>query len=164
MGCPELPVRLWEMPSAPRRARGSVCHRGQPTAGHLRAVGIRSETGHTRVTAPSAGGGSPGTATIAGVSGWDPRSASLSLVQFQIRALESQKRQQEIVLRRKTQEVRGGMGGLPPRSPQPLWGSWPPRVAQRHRVPWTVPALGAGCPKEQRNCPRPGAAEPGSRG
>lgn len=31
---------------------------------------------------------------------------SLSLLQFQIRALESQKRQQEIVLRRKTQEVR----------------------------------------------------------
>lgn len=29
-----------------------------------------------------------------------------SLTQFQIRALESQKRQQEIVLRRKTQEVR----------------------------------------------------------
>lgn len=37
------------------------------------------------------------------------------LVQFQIRALESQKRQQEIVLRRKTQEVRGGdiSGGVP---------------------------------------------------
>lgn len=48
--------------------------------------------------------------TIAGVSGQDPN--SLSLVQFQIRALESQKRQQEIVLRRKTQEVRGGDVGL----------------------------------------------------
>lgn len=37
-------------------------------------------------------------------------------MQFQIRALESQKRQQEIVLRRKTQEVRGGgdiSGGVP---------------------------------------------------
>lgn len=33
-------------------------------------------------------------------------SFSFSLMQFQIRALESQKRQQEIVLRRKTQEVR----------------------------------------------------------
>lgn len=35
-------------------------------------------------------------------------SFSFLLMQFQIRALESQKRQQEIVLRRKTQEVRKG--------------------------------------------------------
>lgn len=72
--------------------------------------GFPSETVDTKVTAPSVGGGSPGTVTIAGVSGQDPN--SLSLVQFQIRALESQKRQQEIVLRRKTQEVRGGDVGL----------------------------------------------------
>lgn len=80
--------------------------------------------------------------TIAGVSGQDPN--SLSLVQFQIRALESQKRQQEIVLRRKTQEVRGGDVGLA--SPNPM-GVPAPVLGSETSHPQTVPALGAGFPK-----------------
>lgn len=40
------------------------------------------------------------------------------------------------------------MGGLPPCSPQPPWGSWSQHLAQRHPIPQMVPTLGAGFPKE----------------
>lgn len=73
-------------------------------------------------------------------------SFSFSLMQFQIRALESQKRQQEIVLRRKTQEV-GEERGFPPHSPQLPWRSGPQCLAQRNPILQTGLALGMRFPK-----------------
>lgn len=76
---------------------GGACSQSQLKAGSLLVVKIRGET-----VPKGALGLQPHLGWTSGVS------FSFSLMQFQIRALESQKRQQEIVLRRKTQEVRKG--------------------------------------------------------
>lgn len=77
-----------------------MCNQSQLKAGSLLLVRVRSEIGPK---------GALGLRPPLGWLGWTSGvSFSFSLMQFQIRALESQKRQQEIVLRRKTQEVRKG--------------------------------------------------------
>lgn len=70
-----------------------------------------------------------------------------SLTQFQIRALESQKRQQEIVLRRKTQEVR--KVGFLLIVPSSHGGLSPQCLAWRNPILQTGQTLGVGFPKRK---------------
>lgn len=171
-GFPHLPVQCLGMLWAPHHAPGGGCAtKTSPEAGNLLADKIRSDPTRAKAT-PRGDGGVCGHRCGVRVVLLSPSGAkSVFLVQFQIRALESQKRQQEIVLRRKTQEVRGGH----------LWGGPSQAVAQRHRLTWAVLA-GSGTPKgwegvygcrepgggrlqaaEEPNCPSPGAAEPRKR-
>lgn len=109
-GCTVLAEHSWmngsrRLPTAPvvvvgDAVGGGMCNQSQLKAGSLLVVRIRSET-----VPKGALGLRPPLRCLGWTSGV---SFSFSFMQFQIRALESQKRQQEIVLRRKTQEVRKG--------------------------------------------------------
>lgn len=156
-GFPHLPVQWLGMLWAPHHAPGGGCAtKTSPEAGNLLADKIRSDPTRAKAT-PRGDGGVCGHRCGVRVVLLSPSGAkSVFLVQFQIRALESQKRQQEIVLRRKTQEVRGGH----------LWGGPSQAVAQRHRLTWAVLA-GSGTPKGWEGvygCREPGWGKVGDSG
>lgn len=122
--------------------RGQCVIRVSLKAGNLLTVKIRSETVRAKVTAPSFGGGSPGTATI---TGQDPSGLFVSRTVSDPGSGVSEAAAGNSA----AEENPGGevWGGVPSHSPQPPWRSWPQCLAQRHPVLQTVPTLGAGFPK-----------------